>query len=212
MAEITRLQNAYNTAQARSDMYKAKGYGTDLAPQGYACQPPAGTANVYGGYCYLRCDGAAGAGTVAANDPNRVDNTTVKRMLEVADPRVINKLNMQEVRFGFDTKCGGQNMLGYKCLPASGRAEKQRVCVRECSTRNTENVNAALCGYALNDGLEKTGMGAGQPTEYPFSEGQPATNNFPGQTCNNLGGVTACTWNPDFEPRSPTSVWPPEQQ
>ncbi len=212
MAEITRLQNAYNSAQARSDMYKAKGYATDLAPQGYACQPPAGTANVYGGYCYIRCDGAAGAGTVASSDPNRVDNTTVKRMLDVADARVLNKVNPTEVRFPVDSKCGAQNMLGYRCLPASGRAEKQRVCVRECSTRNTENVNAALCGYQLNDGLEKSGMGAGQPTEYPFSEGQPPTNAFPGQTCNNLGGVTACTWNPDFEPRSPTSVWPPEQQ
>ena len=114
---------------------------------------------------------------------------------------------MEEFTFPFDTKCGGAGLLGYRCLPSSGRSEKQRVCVRECSTRNTENKNAAICNYPLNDGQE-TGP-AGKPTEYPFSAGQPATVKFPGQTCNNLGGVTACTWNPDFEPRSETSMWPP---
>jgi hypothetical protein len=204
MAEITRLTNAYNTAQARSDSYKAKGYMTDLAPQGYACQPPAGTANVYGGYCYIRCDGAAGAGAVPASD-----TTKNARMLDVADARVLSKTNPTMYTFGFDSKCGGSNMLGYRCLPSSGRAEKQRVCVRECSTRNTENLNAAICNYPLNDGQEKMG---GTPSEYPFSEGQPPTNAFPGQTCNNLGGVTACSWNPDFEPRSPGSMWPPPPQ
>jgi hypothetical protein len=200
------LTNAYNTAKARADSYAAKGYTTDLAPQGYACQPPAGTANVYGGYCYIRCDGAASAGSIPAGDP-----TKNKRMLQVTDARVLNKVNDTEYTFGYDTKCGGANLLGYRCLPSSGRSEKLRVCVRECSTRNTENLNAAICNYQLNDGQEKTGMGAGVPTEYPFSEGQPATNNFPGQSCNNLGGVTACTWNPDFEPRNPEAMWPPQQ-
>jgi hypothetical protein len=202
MAEITRLENAYNTAKGRADTYAAKGYTYDISAQGYACQPPAGTANVYGGYCYIRCDGAASAGTIPAADP-----TKNKRMLEVPDPRVVNKVNMEEFTFPYDTKCGGSGLLGYRCLPSTGRAEKQRVCVRECSTRNTENKNFAICNFPLNDGLDIPNTG--KPTEYSFSAGQPATLNFPGQSCNNLGGVTACTWNPDFEPRSETSMWPP---
>jgi hypothetical protein len=27
-----------------------------------------------------------------------------------------------------------------------------------------------------------------------------------GQTCNNLAGITACMWNPDFEPRLPETL------
>jgi hypothetical protein len=203
MAAVERLQTAYNTAKARADSYAAKGYATDLSAQGYACQPPAGTANVYGGYCYVRCDGAAAAGSIPTTDM-----TKNIRMLEVADPRVVNKVNMEPFTFPYDTKCGGSGLLGYRCLPSSGRSEKQRVCVRECSTRNTENKNAAICNFPLNDGQDKGPSGT--PTEFPFSAGQPGTLKFPGQTCNNLGGVTACTWNPDFEPRSEASMWPPQ--
>jgi hypothetical protein len=210
-AELTRLENAYNTAKARADSYAAKGYTTDLANQGYVCQPPAGTANVYGGYCYIRCDGGASRGSVPADDPTRASGTTVKRMLEVPDARVSNKLNMKEFTFQFDAQCGGTELLGYRCLPSSGRTEKQRVCVRECSTRNTENDNTAICTYPVNDGLGKKAPDTGKATDYSFYAGQPATQKFPGQTCNNLGGVTACTWNPDFEPRSEASMWPPPQ-
>ena len=202
MGAIARLESTYATAQARATSYAEKGYATDLSAQGYACQPPAGTANVYGGYCYIRCDGAASGGSIPASD-----TTKNVRMLEVPDSRVVNKVNMEAHTFPFDTKCGGSGLLGYRCLPTSGRTEKQRVCVRECSTRNTENKNAAICGFPLNDGLEAGP--AGKPTEYPFSAGQPPTLGFPGQSCNNLGGVTACTWNPDFEPRSEASMWPP---
>jgi hypothetical protein len=204
-AKVQGLQDALRRAEDTSNYYKSKGYTYDISAQGYACQPPAGTANVYGGYCYVRCDGAASAGSIPSSD-----TTKNKRMLQVRDARVLNKVNETEYTFGYDTKCGGSGLLGYRCLPSSGRAEKQRVCVRECSTRNTENMNAAICTFPLNDGLEKTGMDAGKPTDMTFSVGQPATRELPGQTCNNLGGVTACSWNPDFEPRSPTAMWPPQ--
>ena len=50
-----------------------------------------------------------------------------------------------EATFGFDARCGGLELLGYKCLPGSGRPNRQKVCLRECTTRDTEGFNKALC-------------------------------------------------------------------
>ena len=69
--ELARLEGAYNTAKERADGYAAKGFTYDLSAQGYACQPPAGTANVYGGYCYIRCDGAASGGSPPSQRPDQ---------------------------------------------------------------------------------------------------------------------------------------------
>jgi hypothetical protein len=206
MAKVAGLQATLKSAEDTSNYYKSKGYTYDISAQGYLCHPPAGTPNVYGGYCYVRCDNAAAAGAIPASDP-----TKNKRMLEVPDPKVAGKMIMEEHTFPYDARCGAAGLLGYRCLPtaAMARTDKQRVCVRECSTRNTDNKNQAICNYALNDGAELPAPNTGKATEFPFSEGQPPARNFPGQTCNNLAGVTACTWNPDFEPRSESSMWPP---
>ena len=110
--------------------------------QGYYCQPNTST----GGYCYVRCDNGAGAGTSPAA-------AKLKKMISVeADPRRPGSAAASiEATFGFDARCGGLEMLGYKCLPGSGRPNRQRVCLRECTTRDTEGFNKALCEYPLND-------------------------------------------------------------
>jgi hypothetical protein len=184
---------AVTTAQATSDRYKNLGYPTDLSGRGYACQPNTST----GGYCYIRCDGGAGAGTVpAATTP---DGMKLKAMLEVSDPRRPGAPRLEETTFGWDTRCGGLELLGYKCLPGSGRPNKQRVCVRECTTRSTEAYNKSLCEFYV----KAEGLTSGMAT---FSGIQVPVENLSGQTCNNLAGVTACTWNPDFEPRDPNQM------
>ncbi len=196
-AKIMAAETAYNTAKAASDRWITLGYPADLSGKGYYCQPNTST----GGYCYVRCDNGAGAGTSPAA-------AKLKKMLTVeADPRNPGLGSRDiETTFGFDNRCGGLNMLGYKCLPGgTGRPNRQRVCLRECTTRDTEGFNKALCAYYIND-APNSPPEDGLTESWVMSTGQQAVNEIKGQTCNNLAGITACMWNPDFEPRLPETL------
>jgi hypothetical protein len=187
---------AVNTAQATSDRYKGLGYPADLSGRGYVCQP---NTSVSGGYCYIRCDGGASAGTVPAAGSD--DDKKLQAMLEVSDPRRPGPPKMEPTKFGWDTRCGGLELLGYKCLPTSGRPNRQRVCLRECTTRSTEAFNKSLCDYYV----KAEGLSSDMAT---FSGTQVPIDRLSGQTCTALAGATACQWNPDFEPRSPDQMVP----
>jgi hypothetical protein len=195
-AKVMAAETAYNTAKATSDRWIGLGYPSDLSGKGYYCQPNTST----GGYCYVRCDNGAGAGTAPAA-------AKLKKMLTVAaDPRNPGLGSRDiEATFGFDNRCGGLEMLGYKCLPGgTGRPNRQRVCLRECTTRDTEGFNKALCEYFINDAPNSPDD---KLTEaWSMSTGQPPVAQLKGQTCNNLAGITACMWNPDFEPRLPETL------
>jgi hypothetical protein len=187
-----------DAAAATKKSWVDRGYPADLSGRGYACQPNTST----GGYCYVRCDGGAAAGTAPAA-------TRLKKMITVeADPRRPSSGARDiETTFGFDARCGGLEQLGYKCLPGSNRPNRQRVCLRECTLRDTEGFNGALCNYPINDAdqnmnPDKLGL------EWRMSTGQVPVFELRGQTCNNLANVTACMWNPDFEPRNPDTVIP----
>lgn len=178
----TATPEAKAAAQANLDKanwYASLGYDKDYTGRGYSCHPPTG------GYCYTRCDGGAAAGSVAQ----------VKKMLVVNDPLRPGVTREQPATFTNDARCGGLELLGYRCL--SNRPNKQRVCLRECTTRDTQQFNDALCNYQLNESDN------GNAKAYPFSGGQRAVGVMEGQSCVALANATACQWNPDFEPRDP---------
>lgn len=185
-----------DAAMASKQNWINRGYPADLSGKGYYCQPTTST----GGYCYVRCDGGGSAGTA----PSGMDAVKLKKMLDVeADPRRPQAGTRQvEATFGFDARCGGLELLGYKCLPGSGRPNRQRVCMRECTTRDTEGFNKALCSYFIND---KPATPEVTQEKWRFSAGQLEVDKLDGQSCSNLSGITACMWNPDFEPRDPAT-------
>ena len=165
------------------------GYTTDFAGYGYFCYPPVlGTSNppTLGGFCHIRCDSGASATASSVNVP-----------LLDGDPGAFTNA------FAGEARCGGLNMLGYKCLPTTaGYPERERVCMRVCNVRNTVKQSAALCDYQLN----QTPDAKGNPsTSFSFSNGQPARFAVVGQSCTAVAGVTVntCNWTPDFEPRDP---------
>jgi hypothetical protein len=161
-------------AQAKAKWYADRGYDKDYSGRGYSCHPNTG------GYCYARCDSGSSSATAAA----------VTKMLMVPDPNKVGVVREQPTTFASETRCGGLELLGYKCL--NNRPAKQRVCLRECTTRQTVQYNNELCKFPLNE-----------TKAYPFSEGQRAVDVLEGQSCVALGNATACQWNPDFEPRHP---------
>ena len=93
-------------------------------------------------------------------------------------------------------------MLGYKCLPGSGRPNRQKVCMRECTTRDTEGFNKAVCELLPQRRAQQPRRQADRELD-DSAPGRSAVNQLIGQTCSNLAGITACMWNPDFEPRDP---------
>jgi hypothetical protein len=97
-----------DAAAATKQSWVDRGYPADLSGKGYFCQPN-GSA---GGYCYVRCDSGASAGTTPAA-------AKLSKMVTVAaDPRRPGLGEREvEAKFGFDARCGGLEMLGYKCLP-----------------------------------------------------------------------------------------------
>ena len=175
IADMAATPDAKNAAMARAKWYADRGYDKDLSGRGYNCHPPTG------GYCYIRCDGAAAPGTIEVKT----------KMLTVNDPRRPGITKDEPARFTSDARCGGLELMGYRCL--SNRPNKQRICLRECTTRDTQQFNNALCSYPLNE--------AEKP--YKFSDGQIDTPGLAGQSCVALANATACMWNPDFEPRDP---------
>jgi len=101
-----------------------------------------------------------------------------------------------------EARCGGLNMLGYKCLPTTaGYPDRERVCMRVCNQRNTLKQSAAVCSYPFN----QTPDASGNPnTSYSLSKGQPARSAIVGQSCVAVSSTVAtCNWTPDFEPRDP---------
>jgi len=175
-------------ATTKRDYYASRGFLKDLTGLGYVCQPATG------GYCYIRCDGGA---TPTANTP------TFKVPLAVPNPRDNGRTNKSEDHsFVTDSRCGAENMIGYKCMPVGG-SSKRNVCLRECSTQNTDGHNRLACNFPLN----LQGNGEGKPFTMSTGQGEAAAHT--GQQCYTSAGVTACQWNPDFEPRNP-NIWPPQ--
>jgi hypothetical protein len=188
LAALTGLQNTLNAAKARVAYYDGLGYTTDYAGYGYFCYPPLlGTTNppTLGGFCHIRCD--SGASSTA---PAKV---TVD--FDVGGPAPFSNT------FEGEARCGGLNLLGYKCLPTTaGYPERQRVCQRVCNVRNTLAQNAAICDYPLN---QKPDANGNPSTSFSFSDGQPARAAVTGQMCFGVTSTATCNWNAEFEPRDP---------
>jgi hypothetical protein len=184
MTAKTTADSAVTTATARAAMYDALGYTTDFAGFGYFCYPPQlGTSipPTLGGFCHIRCDGGASA----------------TASMVTVDLPVSTGGTFQNVYAG-EARCGGLNMLGYKCLPTSQADPRQRVCMRSCNVRNTTAQNQALCDYQLN---QKPDMSGGPVTGFSFSNGQPVRTAITGQICAPV--ASTCNWNQEFEPRDP---------
>jgi hypothetical protein len=187
LASLTGLQSTLSAANAKAAYYDGFGYTTDFGGYGYFCYPPVlGTSNppTLGGFCHIRCD--AGASATASS---------VSVDLLPGDPGEFTNV------FAGEARCGGLNMLGYKCLPTTaGYPDRERVCMRVCNNRNTLKQSAALCSYPLN----QTPDANGDPnTSFSFSNGQPARAAIVGQACTAVSSTATCNWTPDFEPRDP---------
>jgi hypothetical protein len=183
MASLPGLMSTLNALNARVATYDALGYTTDFAGYGYFCYPPVlGTSNppTLGGFCHIRCD--SGASATAS--------------MVTVDLPVPGSATFQNV-FAGEARCGGLNLLGYRCLPTSS-AERQRVCMRSCNTRNTTAQSAAVCDYQLN---QKADMAGNPVTGFSFSNGQPVRTAIVGQMCSPV--ASTCNWNAEFEPRDP---------
>jgi hypothetical protein len=196
-AALPGLQNTVNTLTARVAYYDGLGFTTDFNGYGYLCYPMSG-----GGYCQIRCDLGASA-----------TNTQVMTTLSVTGGLDPTKSNDVAYTFNTEARCGGTNMLGYRCLPTTVQPDRQRVCLRECKTTDTLNTNQALCDFPINIKPDASGNPS---TAFSFGEGLQPKSAVVGEICSvttppAVSGltktVTACTWNPDFEPRDPT-VWP----
>jgi hypothetical protein len=91
--------------------------------------------------------------------------------------------------FEGENRCGGLNLLGYRCL--SSNPERQRVCMRVCNTRNTIGQNEMTCNAKFNEKGEA----------FSFFDGQAQISEITGQVCSSA--ATSCNWNTEFEPRDP---------
>jgi hypothetical protein len=201
-------QPAIDAANAKIAYYKSWGYYRDYLPRGYACHPS------NGGYCYVRCDGSASAGAQKDVGYKKDDGTDFGTSMD--DTKALAEKFKRDIQTGnvtmrwafpYDARCGGTAMLGYQC--SSTRANAQRVCLRTCATANTDLQNKQICDWPFNDDLSSpAGDGKFQGQFKLGSNSGTATDGIPGQSCNNLQGATACTWNPDFEPRGPDYTWP----
>jgi hypothetical protein len=193
-----------------ANYYKSKGYHKNYVARGYACHPSTG------GYCYLRCDATSSSAAGNPRDLYKKDDgssyATSGADALAFDAKLSREFEVGNIKkkwkFNYDARCGGTAMLGYQCV--SSRPNRQRVCLRECTTRNTDPENRQICDYDLNDsGSSPKGDGAFEG-DVRFGTNAGAVRSVKGQTCNNLQGATSCSWNPDFEPRGPDSVWPPQ--
>jgi hypothetical protein len=173
-------------ATAKRAYYAQWGFTSDFSGFGYQCHPQTG------GYCYMRCDGGAMA----------TPTTTHTISLAVPNPRDPSgkSTKAEDHDFVTDPRCGGENLIGYRCMPVGG-SNKRNVCLRECSTQNTDGHNRLACDHPLN----LQAYGEGRALE--ISIGAPALSAFKGQQCLTTTGVTGCQWNSDFEPRNP-NIWP----
>jgi hypothetical protein len=140
---------------------------------GYTCQPNTSA----GGYCFLRCDSDASAGTKVA------DKVSIK--YKGPDGQV--KTDMADMPY--DARCG--NIPGYKCLNPAGTGipTQQRVCLRQCDTGKPDTFNDVFCA---------------QPTAITINE-RVNGDVQKGMTCatRGLSGSAGCQWDPAYEPRDP---------
>ena len=108
----------------------------------------------------IRCDSlASGTSTPVATELSIVDGA--------------GNVSPYKYTFNTDPRCGGANMLGYRCLPTTVQPDRQRVCMRECNVSNIvnpPNVNRALCDFPLN---VKTDADGNATTAFSLSEGLP---------------------------------------
>jgi hypothetical protein len=198
MAMLPALQATVDNLTGRVTYYDGLGFTTDLGGYGYLCYPFGGA-----GYCQIRCDSGASA-----------TNVTVKSQLPVVDGRDATVTNTVDYTYNTEARCGGPNMLGYRCFPTTVQPERQRVCLRECKLADTQNFNRALCDSPLNVKPDASGNPS---TAFALGGGVPPRTAVTGQVCTSIvppavNGVSAsavvtCGWNPDFEPRDP-NVWP----
>src|SRR4029079_330724 len=119
MTAKTTADTAVTTQTARVAMYDPLGYTSDFAGFGYFCYPPQiGTTlpPTLGGICHIRCDGGASA---------TASMVTVDLPLSTG--------GTYSSVFAGEARCGGLNLLGYKCLPTTQTDPRQRVCMRSCN-------------------------------------------------------------------------------
>ncbi len=198
MAALPGLQTTVDTLTARVAYYDGLGFTSDYGGYGYLCYPQNGT-----GYCQIRCDASASS-----------TNVTVKTQLPVVDGRDPTMTDEVDYSFATEARCGGTNMLGYKCLPTSVLPDRQRVCLRACVSADPQNLNRALCDYPIN--LKPDTMGK-PSTAYSLGTGLSPRTQVLGEVCASIvpftvsgvaaSAVQACNWNPDFDPRDP-NLWP----
>jgi hypothetical protein len=211
---IAGLDSTAQGLRTRVASYEAVGFTGDYAGYGYFCFPgvagtsgPAGTANGVGS-CQIRCNsgGSASATMVTGSITANGQDTAYT--------------------FNTDARCGGANMLGYRCLPAPPSATstsentvppRQRLCLRECQRTadpaSTRDFDSALCEFPFTT----TPDAQGNPNKaFSLSGDLPPMTQLIGQTCvsqteSNIGVTTGsfriCAWNPDFTPRDP-AIWP----
>jgi hypothetical protein len=109
-----------------------------------------------------------------------------------------------EATFGFDGRCGGLEMLGYKCLARQRPAQPpEGVPPRVHHPRHRGVQQGAV--RVLHQ--RRAQQPRRQADRELVDEHWPATREpAQGQSCSNLAGITACMWNPDFEPRLPETL------
>jgi hypothetical protein len=198
---IAALESTASPLRTRVAFYDDKGFTTDFAGYGYLCYPgdagPSGPANTAQsvGSCQIRCNSGA-SGTLTAI------NATITA-------------NGQDTAYSFNTepRCGGANMLGYRCLPTATVPARQKLCLRECQRAgdlaSTRDFDRALCEFPLNTNPDSQGNPS---TPFSLSGDLPPMTRLLGQTCTAMvltsAGVPTstfrtCAWNPDFYPRDP---------
>ncbi len=168
--------------------------------RGYICSQRGGP-----GFCTLRCDGALTAPN--ATSGARVDLTLTFELpsqaakttrTETVKPLVDSRCGTRKVKGGgADGTTDFYQMLGYSCQNPSGNSStKQWVCVRTCSSQDSENKNKALCDYPLVEDSSPLNLSG-------KLQGVKALS---GQRCTAINGFSACSWDPSFEPR-PKDQW-----
>lgn len=160
---------------------------------GFACHP-----NPIG-YCHLRCDSEASA----SGGGSRELTLTVNK--EIAGNKVMEE--KKGFPFSFDPRCGGDKMLGFACVsptPAAGYPDiptRLRVCLRTCSTRNTEAQNDAICNAPVAQ------IAGGKTADkITLTRESSPFNPVTGTKCLTANGPTACIWDPAYEPRDPKNI------
>jgi hypothetical protein len=208
--QLPALEVAAAEARNRAAYYSEFGMTKDLNGWGYSCYPGGAGPGTGPGFCQIRCDSMA-SGTV----------TEQKVQISVEGQTPI------DYAFRTEPRCGGLNMLGFRCLPTGTLPPRQRVCLRECNRQAntsaatyvadpapTQAFNRALCDFPLNLNAD---VATGQPsTAFSLSSDLLPKTAILGQECvtsslsvsgSSATTVRACGLNVDFAPLDP-ATWP----